>query len=245
MSELRGRLASVAYDIPAHVRQGSRTTIADHEKSKILEGDYPALRTGVVAARMALFGSDADGLPRIDAWQDTVITLAKALQVNEDLASDVCNYQASLVCAGLRDAQVRGRSRAGRCHVLPSAMLALLSVVPLLLAVPGAVVFSPILFLAWRKHRATIQKAAPCRSSLTPTKQQGTRSGRRLGSSLGGIRMSRTCPGTRTSFVGVGTLTRSRAAGRASSLCSTSYFWSVCVCCWASSAWVGWRSSCM
>ena len=48
---------------------------------------------GVVAARGALFDSDTDGLPQIDTWQETVITLAKGLQIKEDLGDDVFKYQ--------------------------------------------------------------------------------------------------------------------------------------------------------
>jgi len=160
MNELRGKLASVAYDIPAHaVNEGGRARIADPDKSKILEGDFPALRKGVVAARMALFDSNISRLPRIDIWQDAVVTLAKALQANRDLGNDVCKYHESLVRVGLRDAQVRGRSRAGCCHILCAAIWALVSVLPLLLAAPGAILFSPMLLLAWRKHRATIARS--------------------------------------------------------------------------------------
>lgn len=151
MRELRQKLSSVALDIPGKPD--------DPDKSKILEGDFPVVRLGIVAARLAFFDADVSTLPHIGRWMDAVRTLAKALQKTESLSQELDAYQQELVETGLRDAQVRGRSTGSCCHLVPALLLAVLAMVPIIFAIPAAILFSPVLIVTFCLSRGMFKRA--------------------------------------------------------------------------------------
>jgi len=119
------------------------------DKSQSLEGDWVALRNGIVAGRLVCQGDTASLLP-LASWADLIKHFAQELERerNQKLAERVGSYHSALKGLGLHDSQLREASASSATPTsgVVSRFLAssLLCVFFLLLALPGALLWSPV-----------------------------------------------------------------------------------------------------